>query len=563
MTRSAAVSFLRLSLVFFFVSMGFTAFTAPQTDDLVEIRQWMNGRNQASFRAADNNKVTILKPGTKAEVVDTKYFPGTKNYGVCLKTLDSTPGDRCVWAYYNTKDPNMNLYAVHGDADVRKNLIRRWMKTSKGKVAEKVSSPEDAQAAQTTRQVSAMPEREPSSTPQTTAGAESLNNSGADGKGLDVNSLLKGTMNAISSINSDIQKVLNPSPVCKECATKLLTYETCNSSNNYLESALANLQNNPIMSQVLSADISSDKSAIRPECFQKSMETFNASGAFRQCRGDNDARNAPHLKKACTSENYVNTTAKSFNAVSDCLAGYVADSSDPEIKRVTALSIFTMINVESGFHVNALSPTGAGGPGQFTQPAIDTVNQNMQDLKEYLAKSDNPLCNNTLAKVLNHPMDGRPSKSCERINLSDNNPLRNMMYIFAYQASLRRGLNGLFDNPAYQDVISSLSPKLREAFLSGLMTWSHNTGPAGMETPLRHLLRASVQQKVHLSSKEDVASFMTTLAKDMRLYPHSANSSSARRRETSIYYPSISSRMMTIGRQISGGVRGCFINPNL
>jgi len=563
MTRSSAAKFLRLSLAFLLGSVGFAAMTAPQADDLVEIRSWLNTRSEASFRPSDNDKISVLKPGTRAEVVETKYFPHTKNYGVCLKTLDSSSGDRCVWVYYNTKNPNMNLYAVHGDVDARKALLNRWMSSPKSKAADfskktaAVTSPEDAQAAQTTREASGISEREPSSTPQTTAGAATA---GVDGKGIDSKTLIKGTLNAISSINEDIQKVLHPGPICKECSTKILTYETCNSKNDYMESALQNLKNNPVMSQVLSAPNDQDLGAIRPECFQKGMETFNASGAYRQCSSDNDARNAPHLKKACVSEDYVNVTTQSFNAVASCLSGYVSGSSDPEINRITALSIFTMINTESGFHVNALSPTGAGGPGQFTQPAIDGVNKNMEDLREYLAKSNNSLCKNTLMKALEPPMNGRPSQSCERINLNDNNPLRNFIYTFAYQAGNRRYLNGIFENPAYQNVIAGFSPKYREAFLSGLMTWSHNTGSAGMETPLRKLLRTAVQQNWHLSSKDDLAKFMTALSKEMRLYPNPGNSSDARRRETSIYYPSIVDRMATIGKQVPGGVRGCFIH---
>jgi hypothetical protein len=549
---------LRWSLILLIGMISLPAMTAPQVDDLVEIRGWLNARSEANFRG-EENKLAVLAPGTRAVVVETTYFSQTKNYGVCLKTLDSTSGDRCVWVYYKNSDPNMTLYAVHSDADGRQALLHRWMSSQNTKTDLKkmstavatVSSPEDAQAARLTRKASGIIEREVATDALSAAGKVAAVAMGTDVGNL--KTMLSGTLSAITSINNDMQKVLNPTPVCKDCATEIKSYEQCSSKNDYLEPVLKNLKDNSLMSKVLS----SQHDIIRPICFQKSLETFQASHAFFQCKPGTNGRSSHSLPKPCASENYVNTVAKSFNVVADCLSGYVSGTQDESVKDITALSIFAMMNVESGFHVNVMSPTGAGGPGQFTQPAIDCVNRNMDDLKDYLSQVKSPLCKETILKALNPPMDGRPSRSCERINPQENNPLRNLVYTFAYQANLRRYINGVFENPAYKEILSGLSPSYRESVLAAMMTWAHNAGSAGVEVPLRHLLRTMVQKNQRMHSREDIIAFFTNLTRDMKRYPARANSSAARLRETSIYYPSITSRMHDISSQVSGGVRGC------
>jgi hypothetical protein len=373
----------------------------------------------------------------------------------------------------------------------------------------------------------------------------------------DETSVFNRLINVVTSYNSEIGKAMDPSPVCKDCANLLKNNEQCTSGNSYLQEQLSDLKDNPVMSKVLAMPDSED--TIRTECIQIGMEVFPAGRSYRTCRpGQRDARSFSPVGKPCVSADYVNVTAKSFNAVAECLSGYV-NGSDKRLNRdLTTMAIYQMINVESGFHVNAVSPTGAGGPGQFTQPAIQTVNQNMSALVSYLSKSSNPICNDALVKALRPPMSDSPSHSCERISLQDNNPLRNLIYIYAYQAVMHRGIEGLFSGPAYAPIVDQLSADNRERLISGLATWSHNTGLGGMQVPLRALLWNYVRSGKVLKNRGDIGHFLDQLQQNMLTHPHPANNSPGRRRETYNYYSAIFSRAETIGKHLNGGLKRCY-----
>lgn len=550
MECSAIFKFLRLSAVIFLTITGLQAFTAPQADDLVEIRQWMNTRNEASFGASENNKTGSLPPGTKAEIVQTKYFPQSQNYGVCLKTLDSSSGEPCSWVFYDSKNPSMELVSVHGSADARQAVIKHWMSAPKEKLSAKssdsVKSPEDANVAITTRTVSSVAE-------EVAPAAAKIANIVT---GTDVTAMMKGTVDTIKSLNDDVQKAMSPVPTCKECAARIKVYEKCDSNNDYLESKLESAKENAPLSQILA---SSEEGPINPSCIKVSMQNFAAAGAYRQCGGDGDVRKSPTIHKPCVSENYVDATAKSFNAVARCLSEYMTGSDDKGVGRVSSLSVFAMLNVESGFHVNAVSPTGAGGPGQFTQGAIRDVNRVLPAVKEFLSRSSDPVCNQALVKALEPPMNGAATQSCERINLSDNNPARNLIYTFAYQQLARKNVEKLVTGPAYDGIISDELPaNYKESLISALMTWSHNSGVGGMSVPLRAKLADMLRKKQKIRTPDDVSNFLNSMVSYMKNYPHRDNSSEQRRKETSGYYPSFMTQLNAVLKQLPvGKVQSC------
>lgn len=388
--------------------------------------------------------------------------------------------------------------------------------------------------------------------------AQDPNSTSASSDGYDFTTVFSRLSNTITSWNNNVRSALTPQSNCKDCGAIIETHEMCTRSNVYLEDEIEKVSGtNPLMRKVLDQPDSAD--IFRSACIQTALETYGAGLAYRQCGGgQSDARETSRLPKPCVSVGYTDFVSKSFNAAAECLTGYVTGSEKSMNKKISTMAIFSMLNVESGLHINALSPTGAGGPGQFTQPAINDVNSNMPGVLSYLQSSSNPLCNDTLVKALQPPMSSSASKSCERINLSDNNPLKNFLYTFAYQAIAHKKFAGLFMGPPYSDIIAGLPAGEQERFISGIATWSHNTGPAGMEHPLRGLLRTYLQSGKVLKTADDAGEFMKELQQRMQTDPHPANSSQGRRNETYKYYSSILDRSTVIKKHINGDLSKCY-----
>lgn len=212
-------------------------------------------------------------------------------------------------------------------------------------------------------------------------------------------------------------------------------------------------------------------------------------------------------------KNYVDVTANSFNAVADCLGDYVSGSA--ETKREAALAVFSLTTLESGLHANAMSPTGAGGIGQFTNVAIADVNSRLKNIRAQQAKSSNPVCNQVLMKVLNEPMTASSAKTCDRLALSKNNPLKNMIYTFAYQGSQRKYLEETaLKSRIFSGVLSADLPASERVTLASMVTiWSHNTGPGGMKVPLTAMMTEYLQARKSVKTAADVDQFLLEIFK--------------------------------------------------
>ena len=82
-----------------------------------------------------------------------------------------------------------------------------------------------------------------------------------------------------------------------------------------------------------------------------------------------------------------------------------------------------------------------------------------------------------------------------------------------------------------------------------LMVWSHNTGPAGTWTPAKALLNSIYRNKPVTNADQ----FIDQLQQFMQKVPARANSSTARRNETSKYFPAITSTLNAIESNVGGG----------
>ncbi len=544
--RFTGLPFKKLTLLGLTVSLA--AFTGPQKDDLIELKGFLHGRNTAHFRASDKkNIIKSLKPGTRALIKETKFFTESKNYGMCLEVQGSeTSNDqtKCVWVYYNVNNPNMTLYSVAKDPAEKEKILQAWAAEKPADVKDVahaapsaqaahlavVNDPQSAAAAVTTRSVSAIVEKNVAPqaviakpvTPDKKAVVQRTSKPAAN-ETVDAvataNAVANLTIGQIAQFNQKSPEILSgaqaaPTPGCSDgkCNARIAVYQKCDSTNGYLEPAFAD-----VMKGNLGFFQSPQKEIIRTQCIQRNLVTNGGGGRYKTC---DSASNVQTKKaKACVSENYVNITSKSFNLAADCfgsLRGY-SDSS----KKQMALSIFSLMAQESGMHVNVLSQTNAGGPGQFTGQAISAINGQLKNIRSQLAASSNPLCSQVLAKALETPMSA--TNTCDRIAVSKDNPLKNIAYTFAYQNLMASSLDSAyFKSQTFIGLVSKLSAEQAARLKFSLAAWAHNTGPGGMQGALQRMLRESVRQGKILQSKLDVDHFLDSLKKYMPTHENKA-----------------------------------------
>ncbi|WP_374029150.1 transglycosylase SLT domain-containing protein [Bdellovibrio bacteriovorus] len=340
---------------------------------------------------------------------------------------------------------------------------------------------------------------------------------------------------------------------CEDCQKEVsdIRYMQCNRQNDYLEKELDQIsKGNSLLSGLTAAPVRAN-SIIKPACMRVSMEArFGASSkTFRECSANGSSRQA---FRPCISENYFKLINNSFDLVSSCMKDFIAPGQGVENQKLDVRAVYALINVESGFHVNAMSGTGAGGIGQFTSPAIQDVNTNeLRDVRISLEGNQNQQCNQLSMQFLDSMEPIRPQKSlsCDRISLRNGNPVKNMIYTFAYLKGVKKDLDTMiFANKNYRNKF-----KLSEFDLNkvkrALMVWSHNTGPAGTWTPVKALLNSFYRNR----SVTDADQFINQVQQYMQKFPASANKSSARRKETSHYFPSITNTLNTIEKNAGGG----------
>lgn len=504
------------SLIVVILGLCFLAFTRPEINDVVELSSWLSGRSTAYFRKIDQNRIKSLPPGTRGLVQKIKYFPRTRNYGLCLD-LENSNSNKCIWVYYNKRNPRMTLSQDNTPTT-------QIEKADSAETTEKITG------------VQAAPEIDPVADIIPSETDSSDENETDNDQGMDA---AQTAIENLDSLNQEAKRALNPEPTCENCAPKLSNYARCNKMNNYQETEVSAMLNSSKYASIYQGP---QKEIVRTSCIQRVMETAPLSLNYKHCKsGDIQPRSGE--ARACNSQNNVELTAKSFNAVANCLGDYVSGSETT--KAEAGLMIFALTAHESGLHNNSVSQTGAGGIGQMTGSAIKAVNLQLESLKAHLRASSNPQCSGALLKALDTPMQASKSKSCDRLAISKDNPLKNIIYTFALQALTRKYVDDQVEGRTFRSILSNdLSDLEKERLLSSLGAWSHNTGSGGMAVPLRVLLAKYLKAGKKIASAKDVDQFLADLAPVMRSHPHKDN----RRRggETSAFYKAITKRMAQI-----------------
>lgn len=361
-------------------------------------------------------------------------------------------------------------------------------------------------------------------------------------------------INKTNKNSNNLGKVPTTTAECRDCdnIVKGMQFNTCNNKNDYLEQQIDQIKNgNSFTAAMINAPLRND-TVLKHSCVQMGMSyKFNANNnSFRQCAGNGYSSK---VIRPCLSEDYFKMVSNSFDAVSKCMTSYLSPKESTSSHKQDILAVYAMINVESGFHVNAVSGTGAGGIGQFTGTAITSVNQNhLSKVRKTLKGTGNPVCNRLADEVLGETpsMAASSGLSCERISIHNGNPALNMVYTYASLKGTKDTMdNVLFEHERYSNKFSSLSHDEVEKIKRAVMIWAHNTGPSGAWTPAKALLNSYYKTRKVGSADE----FINKLEQYMRSHPASSNSKAARRKETSNYYPKISAALKSIEKNIGGG----------
>lgn len=339
---------------------------------------------------------------------------------------------------------------------------------------------------------------------------------------------------------------------CAACGPKAtnLSFMQCSSRNNYLEDEMKTLKGNQgLIGDLLRAGPQKDN-WLKNECLRSSMVTKMGENntSFRSCPVGSNRANKQRIRP-CVSENYFSLISNSFDLVTRCMAPMMGSNQKDQKREV--LELFGMFHIESGMHMNAMSSSGAAGFGQLTEDAIKSINRNeLGSIRKVLNDQGGACARLSKEYFSSTPMRSELSKSCDRISLQKGNPLTNMVYSIANVMQSKRYLSGDIINASRFKDRFDLSSSDRKRLLTALSVWSHNTGLGGLKTPLLSLLNSKYRGNKKVT---DVDKFLEEMKQAMLDYPHRANKRSARKKETSKYYPSIKSAIQSMNKNVGGG----------
>lgn len=364
----------------------------------------------------------------------------------------------------------------------------------------------------------------------------------------------------------DIPKVMtapaqttNATAGCTDCntaaATKIVSdirYEQCSANrNDYLESTIEKTSGqNTILGQLARLPLKQD-TIIKSSCIQGSLQSTKLLYNFRSCSGT--GYSSPRIRP-CASESYVKLVSNSFDMVSRCMKDYVSPGASADIQKSDIMAAYAMLNHESSMHVNAVSTTLAGGVGQFTEPAIDEVNRSLPTLRNYLSSHNSTQCADLSKEFLvgNPPMESGARKACGRISIEQGNPVKNMIYSFA---ALRNAGNYLskyvLDDGVYSQYFA-LSPSDKAELKRSLMTWSHNTGMAGLTGPMYSLLKNQYSKTKKVTNVQTFLAQLKTYSMTHPFRTRGYNPSRARLNEMAGYFSNIQSDIKVIQANVGG-----------
>lgn len=518
-----------------------SAFRSPEVGDLIELENLVNARQSARFRKTDQNRAYVLGVGTKAQVTEIQYFAKTQNYGLKIKLINAAgvreEQSSSLWVYYNVKKPSLKLYSLAGDENALRDTLKDWSSSPQVQALE-VQKPQEATAAVVTAETPALPAVNfDSSTPQTLIPEENNQEPAKE---------VVATLARIEHVTGQVKK--DPVP-CLECTQRQAQYDSCNSQNDYLEKQIDRLQGQDYLRQLLSTS----EQTLSASCVRESMKF--TSGPFAKCVVGSTLGQTT-AAKACTSQKLVKLVDQSLNLSMKCFAKYLnSNAQNPEVFKQTSRSVIALINLESGFHLNARSTTGASGLGQITAGASKAILKNQwAPMRSFANQSAQRECKD-LSKIYPAAPSNINSSGCDnRMNLDSGGPLANMLYTIGHMKLVRTEVE-LTLNRKLKELGIRLSAVQNEKLISSLVTWGHNTGSYGITRPLLSLLSSTTGQEA--LKNENIDSFLSLMKGEVAgfhrnyLRRRSAGGSSENRiKEASQFFDHVQNKMKKLEQRV-------------
>lgn len=233
-----------------------------------------------------------------------------------------------------------------------------------------------------------------------------------------------------------------------------LAYEICTPQNDYLESALPNWTNPAALNPTLP-----------PACVEAAQRSLAVAGYYGYCADDNGKPGRTNLRP-CISRNYIGSVYNALVDVSECVG-------------VDAKRAFSVFNLESALHLNAVGAATDIGVGQLTSSAINEVNLNVLPAAIRAAKrSSLASCRRVLPAMFLAETD--INKRCSFISVPKN-PDHNMVFAVLLLKRNRQIVDNYVIKLGLQFPQRVNGPRVKE--LVGML--AYNSGAGGVMAVLK------------------------------------------------------------------------------
>ncbi len=322
-----------------------------------------------------------------------------------------------------------------------------------------------------------------------------------------VNNALQRTSKLLStgvkgSLNSSLQHLHG-----RDCQDKgSLEHNDCKIGvNDYLDGRLEHVSPSPPV------NLTNPKSQLPLECIKAGMTGFDTlnNSNYAVCNDSTskpsfyitDPKNPGHpreTEKPCASNKLAFKVHTSFTHIADCYG-------------IDAKTMVPLMMAESGFHVNAVSPSNCAGPFQLCggKATIKDVNQRFYTKMMSRFKDSKKASCHWIAKSVETPMNHRSSKSCERIGQKVNgkwvyDPTRNLVY---GTESFKQNLMTTKTRLGLTKRFRGLPPEEQSKISNTIALWANNTGPGII----------SFAQKIFMRHKyTSYSNFISTLKRRLK-----------------------------------------------
>lgn len=311
----------------------------------------------------------------------------------------------------------------------------------------------------------------------------------------------------------------------------------CDGKNNYLEKDLQSYTTDQSKNHNLIYTRSTGDISINIECVKSGLRRKLPGDRFKHCEDGKTytgPSEVPSVPAPCLSETYVNFTHRSLTAAMNCMREVMVPDSLGKINNDWRQKLenqqfnlaLAMMRKESGYHVNAISFSGAAGGGQLTDNTILDMNAETfnEKLRKELARLRLPAQRGRLDEIRNQE-HGRSTRSnakiceavinlalaadqpiqpggkgfCSRIEIANTNPFTNFVYSIAYMKRSREIVEkNLERRGVTMSSVLTNFPLEREKLLTEFAVWGYNAGPGTIVNAFERVLKdPSVNKNDH------------------------------------------------------------------